>query len=156
MTNEYVQNILSSLQQVSKYKSASKSLACKFRLYTLGNEGEPTYLEVKERTKGNDGNVIESTTREGKDIFGLNFAKNYLVLISNRPEIEFHKINNHIDQNDFYFLGFLSSQQATENTKAMISCNPAKFKTKFKADWHDCFILPVEKITTMIRLDSSN
>lgn len=149
MVNEYIHTIKGAIQQASKASNASKSLACKFRVHTLGKGEEITYIELKEKKDNNS----EFVTSGSKDIFSLNFAKNYMILISKTREIDMKKINNFMNPNEFYFVGFLntSDQKATDVPKAMIKVNPTKFQLKFKEDWHDCFIFPLDKITTMIR-----
>lgn len=150
MMNEYIHNIKGIIQQAAKTNSESTCLQCKFRLESLGKEGDPTYIELKEKKK----NLNEFVKGGTNSIFSLGCAKNYLVLISKTCKIEVPKVNNNtFDLQEFFFIGFLlvNETKFSESPRAMIKVSPTKFHLKFGDDWHDCYVTPIDKITTMIR-----
>jgi len=114
-----------------------------------------TMVELKE-SKGDDEDqqMISFQNKNVNEVFDLNFANNYLVLISFSKEVDLDKVNRDDYRNGFSIVGYMSSSEKAniqEVPKASTIINYANMRRFLKKEWNVCYVRPIEKITTYIR-----
>jgi len=155
--NEYVCNIQSCLTTVVKESSKNKPMKCMMRVYHKNEDEneEFTVVELRERkAEEADEPIIGVSDQNTREIFDLSFVKNYIIIISSHPKFTMKDINKDDFKNGFVLTAYLTNQDklnAVESPKALLQVNYEKFKKYLRKDWVECYVYPVEKITTFLR-----
>lgn len=156
--NEYVANIKQSLNRVVKEKG-SKSLSCIMKLFIEdGQEDTNDFPMMMLKLKKNDAKegeqLVSYKDKDQNELFDLSFAKHYLIIISNQAEIKMEDINKENFKTGFTMLAYLNNQDkknAVEIPRALIPFEFHKVRNHWKKEWVECYVHPVEKLSTFLR-----
>ena len=159
MMNEYVSSIRSNLESLSREGSEVKSIECQMRLCEeiQGQEDGCVTLEIKKpRDHEKNNQIVSLQNKNSSEIFDLSFVSHYLVLISSSKRIHLSDINNPDYKSEFSFVGYLDNQDNTNSTRGsvriMLVTDQQRLKRYLRDEWSTCYIKPIEKITTFMRL----
>ena len=159
MMNEFVSSVRSNLESISREGSETKSIECQMRLCEeiQGQEDGYATLEVKKpRDHEKSNQIVSLQNKNSSEIFDLSFVSHYLVLISSNKRTHLSDINKSDYKNEFSFVGYLDNQDNTNSTRGsvriMVATDQQRLKRYLKKEWSTCYIKPIEKITTFIRL----
>jgi senataxin len=158
LMNEYVANIKSSLTSVLKDKG-SKSLQCIMKLFIQDGQEEANdfpmlLLKLKKKEIIDGDQLVSYKDKDQNELFDLAFAKHYLIIISSQKELKMEDINKENFKTGFTMLAYLNNQDrknANEVPRAMIPFEFQKVKNYWKREWTECYVHPVEKMSTFLR-----
>ena len=152
MLNEYISKITSSLEYLVKNRKKAKHIKCQMRLNIAENE-DIIFVDLRRISK--EETLIITKSTEGNEIFDINYANNYMILISPNQNLELSKVNNgSIKKSEFCIVGYLSANdniKAQESSRVQIHLDQKKVPSNMRNEWIDCYIYPIEKITTFMR-----
>ena len=151
--NEFISIIQGSLESLIKNRKKSKYVKCLMKLNIIENE-DIIFVDLKRKSNEEDSLIIKKNV-EGNEIFDINFANNYMILISANEILDLSKVNNGLVKKvDFCFVGYINANDNLkfhDSSRVQIHLDPKKVPMNMKNDWTDCYIYPIEKITTFLR-----
>ena len=152
--NEFISIIQGSLESLIKNRKKSKYVKCLMKLNVIENENI-IFVDLKRKSNEEDSLIIKKNV-EGNEIFDISFANNYMILISANEILDLSKVNNGlIKKADFCLVGYMNANDDNfkfrDSSRVQIHLDPKKVPINMKNDWTDCYIYPIEKITTFLR-----
>jgi hypothetical protein len=159
--NEYLSNLSNCLGSTLRNKNKQTFLECAARVYYPPGEDEEDddaccTIEVRLKKGPSNEGLVSFQDKLENEVFDLAFAKNYIVLISTQKNVTIDQVNKEDFKKGVVCLGFLNNKEKNiqELPKVLIPFASSKIKSLWRKDFIECYVLPIEKITTFLRQNS--